>query len=310
MESDGDSSCKRDNGMKKRLAAISSILVLSILLTSCGQPTGNTKKNPFDDDPPPTSAYPTPAIPFGKPSHDLTMVDVKATFDDFYADFDQPWGADKNLRMAKGDVDNYFVYVALDSRNNQVNENLNYISTVTKPSIQVYRNEDYPGYLIYEVNYEQIFPIYTRQPSVYATSFFSYHNVEFIDFYTGTVIPSVYLSTHIDSFGVTGNFFYKGDKYKLEYYEFRHTEVLKADSKIDNDGMTRLSQTVKILSTSYFIVPEFYDGLLMCVYVANDTGRSVQELIEENNPDFCPPEPFGDDENPDDYVFFGITSPK
>ena len=64
------------------------------------------------------------------------------------------------------------------------------------------------------------------------------------------------------------------------------------------------------MSTSYFIVPEFYDGLLMCVYVANDTGRSVQELLEENSPDFCPPEPFGDDENPDDYVFFAITAPK
>lgn len=299
--------------MKKRLAAISSIVVFSLLMTSCGQPGSGGKKNPFDDDISTSSSIPlpTPYIPTGKPSHNLNYVDVKATFDDFYVnDFTQPWGVDKKLRMATGDVDNYFVYVALDMYNNQVNENLNYISTVTKPTIKVYRDEDIPDYLVYEVNYEQIFPIYTREPSFVATSFFSYHNVEFIDFYTGTVIPSVYLSTSINSFGVTGNFIYKGNKYKLEYYEFRSTEVLDANLKTDTDGSIIRSQTVKIMSTSYFIVPEFYDGLLMCVYIANDTNRPVKELIEENNPDFCPPEPFGDDENPDDYVFFGITAPK
>ena len=298
--------------MKKRLAAISSILVLSMLLTSCSQPGSKKKKKPFDDPASSTIPIPTPVIPMGKPSHDLSKVDVKATYDDFYVeDFSKPWGADKNLRLATSDVDNYFVYVSLDASNKQVNENLNYMSTVTKPTIQVYRNEDYPGCLIYEVNYEQIFPIYTRQPSsYYYSSFFSYHNVEFIDFYTGTVIPSVYLSTSIDSFGVTGNFIYKGEKYRLDYYEFRRSEVVKSERKDEGSGTEVLSQTTKITSTSYFIIPEFYDGLLMCVYVANDTGRSVQELIEENNPDFCPPEPFGDDENPDDYVFFAITAPK
>jgi hypothetical protein len=298
--------------MKKRLAAISTILVLSMLLSSCGQPAGGKKKKPFDDDTSSSVPIPTPVIPMGKPSHDLSKVDVKATYDDFYVeDFSKPWGSDKNLRLVNSDVDNYFVYVSLDAGNNMVNENLNYMSTVTKPTIQVYRNEDYPGCLIYEVNYEQIFPIYSRQPSsYYYSSFFSYHNVEFIDFYTGTVIPSVYLSTSIDSFGVTGNFIYKGEKYRLDYYEFRHSEVEKSERKTESSGTELLSETVKISSTSYFIVPEFYDGLLMCVYVANDTGRSVQELLEENSPDFCPPEPFGDDENPDDYVFFAITAPK
>ncbi len=283
-----------------------------MLLSSCGQPGNSKKKKPFDDDTSSSVPIPTPVIPMGKPSHDLSKVDVKATYDDFYVeDFSKPWGSDKNLRLVNSDVDNYFVYVSLDAGNNMVNENLNYMSTVTKPTIQVYRNEDYPGCLIYEVNYEQIFPIYSRQPSsYYYSSFFSYHNVEFIDFYTGTVIPSVFLSTSINSFGVTGNFVYKGEKYRLDYYEFRHSEVEKSERKTESSGTELLSETVKISSTSYFIVPEFYDGLLMCVYVANDTGRSVQELLEENSPDFCPPEPFGDDENPDDYVFFAITAPK
>lgn len=283
-----------------------------MLLSSCGQPGNSKKKKPFDDDTSSSVPIPTPVIPMGKPSHDLSKVDVKATYDDFYVeDFSKPWGSDKNLRLVNSDVDNYFVYVSLDAGNNMVNENLNYMSTVTKPTIQVYRNEDYPGCLIYEVNYEQIFPIYSRQPSsYYYSSFFSYHNVEFIDFYTGTVIPSVFLSTSINSFGVTGNFVYKGEKYRLDYYEFRHSEVEKSERKTESSGTELLAETVKISSTSYFIVPEFYDGLLMCVYVANDTGRSVQELLEENSPDFCPPEPFGDDENPDDYVFFAITAPK
>ena len=283
-----------------------------MLLSSCGQPGNSKKKKPFDDDTSSSVPIPTPVIPMGKPSHDLSKVDVKATYDDFYVeDFSKPWGSDKNLRLVNSDVDNYFVYVSLDAGNNMVNENLNYMSTVTKPTIQVYRNEDYPGCLIYEVNYEQIFPIYSRQPSsYYYSSFFSYHNVEFIDFYTGTVIPSVFLSTSINSFGVTGNFVYKGEKYRLDYYEFRHSEVEKSERKTESSGTELLSETVKISSTSYFIVPEFYDGLLMCVYVANDTGRSVQELLEENSPDFCPPEPFGDDENPDDYVYIAITAPK
>jgi len=299
----------KDRYMKKLMATILSAAVFSLALTSCKFGGGYTPKGSDEGDPTSSSSYETLGLPYGTPSHDLTKVDVTATFDDFVFEYDKPWGADKNLRMAKGDVDNYFVYVALDSRQNMVNENLNTISTVTKPNIKAYRDANQPGYVIYEVTYDQIFPIYTREPASVYTSFFSYHNVEFVDFYTGTKIPSVFLSTSINSFGVTGNVFRNGKKYVFKYYEFRSSEPLGSSTKTDGSSVI-LNQKIVIHSTSYFIVPEEYDGLLMCVYVANDTNRPLKELLEENNPDFYPPEPFGDDENPDDYVFFGITAPK
>lgn len=70
-----------------------------------------------------------------------------------------------------------------------------------------------------------------------------------------------------------------------------------------------LTETLKIHSVSYFIVPEFYRGLLMCVFVANDTNTPLKDVMADNTPYFTPPTPFGEDENPDDYVFYGITAP-
>ena len=71
-----------------------------------------------------------------------------------------------------------------------------------------------------------------------------------------------------------------------------------------------MKETIKLHSTSYFIVPEFYRGILMCVFVANDTGTPLSEIMDDNTPYFVPPTPFGEEENPDDYVFFSITAPK
>ena len=204
--------------MKKALASILIVSVISLSLTSCdvfGGGTGGGKK-PTETTETSESAEISYSLPYGKPSHDLNSVDVKETFEDLYIDpIDKPWGASQNLKMVSGDVDNYFVYFSLDRNDNQVNENLNYISTVTKPSVRAYASEDEPGYIIYEVSYDQVFPIHSREPAVVNTSFFSYHNVGFVDYYTGRKFPAVNLSTQIDSFGVTGNVFYKGEKYGL-----------------------------------------------------------------------------------------------
>jgi hypothetical protein len=212
--------------------------------------------------------------------------------------------------MVSGDVDNYFVYFSLDRNDNQVNENLNYISTVTKPSVRAYASEAEPGYIIYEVSYDQVFPIHSREPAVVNTSFFSYHNVGFVDYYTGRKFPAVNLSTQIDSFGVTGNVFYKGEKYHMGYYEFRTQEEVSGSRENADGGYVFLRQVIKLHSTSYFIVPEFYRGILMCVYIANDTDTPLSVIMDDNTPYFVPPTPFGDEENPDDYVFFGISAPQ
>ena len=299
--------------MKKHLASILIISVVSLSLTSCsvfGGGTGSGKKTSETTEPTESTEI-TYTLPYGKPSHNLDLVDAKETFEDLYIDpIDEPWGASQNLRMASGDVDNFFVYYALDRNNNQINENLNYMATVTQPSVRAYALEDDPGYIVYEVTYDQVFPIYTREPSSVYNSFFSYHNVSFVDYYTGRKFPAVNLSTQIDSFGVTGNVFYKGEKYHMGYYEFRSQEHVSSSTENAGDGYVFLKQTIILHTTAYFIVPEFYRGILMCVYVANDTDTPLQEILDDNSPYFEPPTPFGDEENPDDYVFFGISAPK
>ena len=307
---------KRNFDMKKKLATLLIVSVLSVSLTSCtgfggGKKGGNTGKDDNTSTSTSSGSLISYTLPKGKPSRDLSLVDAFETFDDLYIDeIKEPWGVSQNLRMVSGNVDNYFVYFALDGSKKQINENLNFISTVTQPSVKAYALEDDPGYIVYEVEYDQIFPVYSREPSYVSTSFFSYHNVGFVDYYTGTEFPAINLSTQIDSFGVTGNVIYKGSKYHIGYYEFRTQEIVSNSTKSSDNGYVILQETIKIHSVSYFIVPEFYNGLLMCVFVANDTNTPLQEIMDDNTPYFLPPSHFGDDENPDDYVFYGITAPK
>ena len=70
--------------------------------------------------------------------------------------------------------------------------------------------------------------------------------------------------------------------------------------------------TIKRTTTSYLVVPEDYDGILMYVYVADDTGKPLDEVLAEDNPYFVGPEIFGTqpDENVEDYVFIGINAPQ
>ena len=299
--------------MKIALASILIVSVISLSLTSCdvfGGGTGGGKK-PTETTETSESVEISYSLPYGKPSHDLNSVDAKETFEDLYIDpIDTPWGSTQNLRMVSSDVDNFFVYYSLDRNDNQINENLNFISTVTKPSVRAYASEDEPGYIIYEVSYDQVFPIHSREPSSVYTSFFSYHNVEFVDYYTGRKFPAINLSTQIDSFGVTGNVFYKGEKYKLGYYEFRSQEPVSSSTEDAGGGYVFRRQVVKLHSTAYFIVPEFYRGILMCVYIANATNTPLADIMNDNTPYFRPPTFFGDEENPDDYVFFGISAPQ
>ena len=86
--------------MKKQLATVLAISVLSLTLTSCkGFGGGKSGNNPFDDDtntsnPTATGTTTEYKLPYGKPSRDLSTVEVLETFDDVYIDdFDKPWGA-------------------------------------------------------------------------------------------------------------------------------------------------------------------------------------------------------------------------
>lgn len=219
--------------MKKLLATILTITVLSLSLTSCFQhtndPTGSGG-NALGNDPTGSTTEESHAV---LDTRDLPPVEATETFDDYYVqDFDQAWGVDKELRMATGTVKNYFRQYSFNSMNELVNENLNTIATVSRPVITLYDSQD-PGYSVYEVTYSQTFPIISREPTSVYKSFFSYHNVGYVDFYTGATFPCVNLSTQIDSFCVSGNVIYNGQTYQVSYYEYRETDILESTYETD-----------------------------------------------------------------------------
>lgn len=299
--------------MKKYLAVILVLSVFSSFLCSCDT---KTKKNPFDDDDdwPGTATDETELPDFSvkrAPSHDLSRVDATENFSEVmnFDDYDEPWGAHQNLRMAHGTIHNYFSYYSLDYNQRQVNENYSDVSIISRPIVMEYPSDE-EGYVIYEVTYTQVFPVSSKEPANISSAFFSYHGVGFLDYYTGTIYPTVNLSTQIDSYGVHGDMIFQGSKDHISIYEFREQELL--DSNIENvdNNMVMVRQTLRLTTTAYFIVPEGYDGIVMFVYVADDTDKPLDEVLAEDNPYLSEPELFGDDEDPDDYVFIGITAPQ
>ena len=296
--------------MKKYLAIILILSVISSLLCSCdtAKPNnGDDNDNWFGGS---TDETELPDYSVKRaPSHDLNRVDAIEYFDVMNFDSDDAWGAHQNLRMADGTIHNYFSYYSLDSNQNRVNENLSDISIISRPIVMEYPADE-EGYVIYEVTYTQIFPISTKEPSNISTSFFSYHGVGFLDYYTGTTYPVINLSTQIDSFSVHGDIIFQGSKYRMSCYEFREQEVLNSNVEQLEDGRVLLTETVKLTSTNYFIVPKGYDGIVMYVYVANDTNTPLADVLADDNPYFTEPGIFGDDEDPNDYVFIGINAPE
>ncbi len=296
--------------MKKVLVTILAVSIATLALTACN--VGDTNKpNPFGDDTDETTRETTEEVrPIFELSN-LPRVDATESFGEYRVpDIDEPWGANQDLRMADGSIRNFFRDYAFDANGNLVNENLNTIATLSRPTVTCY-DADKEGYVVYEVVYTQTFPICTKEPSNVYSSFFAYHGVGFVDFYTGTTFPVINLSTQIDSFSVTGTVIYNGKSYDVGYYEYRVDEVLEGGTTTAvGDGWYVSRNTVQITSTSYFVVPEGYDGIMMYVFIADDTNRPVEEILAENNPYYEAPGLFGDDENVNDYVFIGIQAPK
>ena len=299
--------------MKKYLATILAVSVMAALLSSCDSGRGGYGgSSPFDDDDDiiPTTTGTQISIQPKHFSPDEVTVDAYERFDDYYVDnFKEAWGAKQDLKMAGLSVHSYFNYYSLDYNNNRTNVNLNFISTLNRPMVLSYPAEK-KGYTVYEVTYTQLFPIQTKEFGGSARSFFSYHGVGYVDYYTGTTFPLINLSTQIDSFCVSGNVIYKGKTYEVSYYEFREQNLLDSDAYSSNDGGTIEATTIELTTTSYFIVPDGYDGILMYAFVADDTDTPLDEVLADDSPYFEAPGFFGDDENSDDYEFFLVTSPK
>jgi len=241
---------------------------------------------------------------------DLPPVDRTESFGVYEVDkVNEPWGSQQDLKMSDGFINTYFSYYSLDYYNNRVNEDLNNISVISRPTVTCY-DADREGYVVYEVLYTQTFPICSKEPSSVSRSFFSYHNVGYVDYYTGTTFPVINLSSQIDSFGVTGTVVYEGKSYDVGYYEYRTDEVLSQSSEAVSGDSVVIRSNIQISSVVYFVVPEGYDGIFMYAYIADDTDTPIDEVLADDSPYYEPPAIFGDDEAVDDHVFIGINAPK
>ena len=241
------------------------------------------------------------------PQHDLTNVDERFTFDDFYADpVDTPWVLENNIPFTNGNVNTYYsLYPYTGSYNLTDDQVLSNVATISRPIVRHYPAEQ-SGYTVYEVTYTETFPhrimVDGASPSGYM---WRYHGVEFLDYYTGTVYPVINMSSETDSFCVSGNVFFEGEQYTVYYYEFREDEQLNDDLTTDNNGNTIWESTYVEYHTAYFIVPDGYDGVVMYVYTADDSDMSFEDALAEDDPYYTPPSVF--DGNVDDYAFISIA---
>ena len=173
---------------------------------------------------------------------------------------------------------------------------------------------------MYEITYTQLLPLRSRQPEQYSSNMFFYYDLDFVDYYTGIKYPWMNV-VHHDGVGshIIQDYHYKDGTYRLEYYEFVESETLDSNQAYEGNGMVLYEKDIKRTTTSYLIVPEDYDGIMMYVYVGNDvfwlkenTGDDNQETTDKDRQDHAVynAEPFGDEEHIDDYVFIGITVPK
>ena len=77
----------------------------------------------------------------------------------------------------------------------------------------------------------------------------------------------------------------------------------------DANGNTIGTLTDRIEHTAYFVVPAEYDGLVMFVYVADDSDAPFSEYEENDVAEYSPPVQFGapgSDEYLEDYRFYAI----
>ena len=159
--------------------------------------------------------------------------------------------------------------------------------------------------------YTQIFPI---RSIMYGTPDFELYESEevyYLDYYTGTKLPYLRAFDRVTKNGLNTQFVYDGKRYDFGYYEFKVQDDGEAVYSLDEDCNKILTETVTVTRTDYLVVPEDYDGLLLYVYVGDWTKTREPVLSTEHQDVYLfRPEPFDDEENLDDYVFFGISRSK
>ncbi len=302
--------------MKKKISMTLAAIVFALSLTACTGP--GIIPGAFDDvvDDDVTTADSDSYFYQGEPEYDYKHVDEFRQLPSYNLDtVDEPWGEAHNLRMANGPIKNYFCYYSFNLDDEIINESLNNIATITVPRVRVFP-ADKEGYVVYEVQYNQIFPIRSLEHGVASSSTYSYYGVRYIDYYTGTELPYMNVYNNKKSGSVEVEFVYDGESYSYGFCQFKKQQEEDEGEETDKD-VNRINKfTLTVTRTDYITVPEDYDGLLMSVYVADWVTERQNDDDEDNDkPNRSPvqvhdPEPFDDEENIDDYVFFGITKPK
>ena len=303
--------------MKKQISMTLAAVIFALSLTSCLGTGKHT--NPFDDtgkddDDDNTNSY----FYQGTPDYDYKTVDEFRQLPSYELDsYDVPWGEKHDLNWVNGTIRNYFCYYTFDTSDEINNENLNTISTISRPRVRVFP-ADRDGYVMYEVTYTQKFPIRSLEHGLVNSSMFSFYGVRYIDYYTGTMLPYINVFDKDRNGGVEIEFVYEGESYSFGFYQFKENETEDEGYDTDEEGNIITKKTITVTRTDYIIVPEDYDGLLLYVYVA-DWVSEPRESGDDNDNDEKPnrdpvtvhePEPFDDEEYIDDYVFYGITGPK
>ena len=319
--------------MKKQISTALAVIVFALSLTSCsgsgkggigwksgsgssggsggtGSHTGSGnsgssgKNNDSDTD----SYYFYP----GEPEYDYSEVESTYQLHAYeLRPVDVPWGETHDLHMVNGQIQNYFRYTAFDYNNEFVcNKDLYNISTISRPRVRAFP-ADKKGYVVYEVMYTQIFPIHSIMYSTPGFQMYEFEGVNYIDYYTGTKLPYLTAFDRNTKNGLYTQFIYEGKRYNYGYYEFKTQDDGKIVYSTDEDCNNILTETVTVIRTDYLVVPEDYDGLMLYVYVGDwtQTRPAVNTTAHEDVYIFRP-EPFDDEENLDDYVFFGISRSK
>ena len=305
--------------MKKQTAALLAAVFLAASLSACTRPVTATTTEDETEEEETTEDDGGIMYSPGSPSHNLSDAAITETLPDYYLEeYDAPWGSKYDLRTADKTIKNKFVYYIYDENDNIVNECLNDISTITRPQVKVFPAEQ-DGYIMYEITYTQMLPISSKQPTLTCGDMFCYYDLDFVDYYTGTVYPWVNIFHTNGSSHIIQDYHYQDGTYRFEYYEFHDDEHIDQGSKtLDSDTILK-KLLIKRTTTAYLIVPEDYDGILMYVYIGDDvfwnkdeTGDDNQETVDKDKQPYTVynPEPFGDEEHIDDYVFFGVTVPK
>ena len=315
--------------MKKQISMTLAAVILALSLTSCsgkngigwrsGQGSsggsggigshsgsGNSGSGGKSNDSDPDSKFYQ-----GDPEYDFSEVENVFRQHEYYLDtVDVPWGEKHDLHMVNGQIQTYFRYTAFDSNDNIINKDLDNVSTISRPRVRAFP-ADKKGYVVYEVMYTQIFPI---RSIMYGTPDFELYESEevyYLDYYTGTKLPYLRAFERKTKNGLYTQFVYDGKRYDFGYYEFKVQDDGERVFSIDEDCNKILTETVTVTRTDYLVVPEDYDGLLLYVYVGDWTQTREPVLSTEHQDVYLfRPEPFDDEENLDDYVFFGISRSK